>query len=154
MGEIIYIKASQMVPVIREMINIGAVVRITVTGMSMYPFLRDSKDGVELRQTNIAELMPGDIVLVEREKEEYILHRIIKKRKDCFYMMGDGQKMMEGPIYYKDIIGKVTVVWRDNHKISCSDYRWKVLSEIWRRLKPFRYTMINNYRRIVRLLRE
>ena len=44
MGEIRQITVNKMIPVIEELLEEGMRIRITVTGSSMYPFLRDKKD--------------------------------------------------------------------------------------------------------------
>ena len=66
--------------------------------MSMYPFLREDKDKVELAMTSFSCIKKGDVVLIKRESGEYVLHRVLKKSMDHFYIVGDAQQWIEGPL--------------------------------------------------------
>lgn len=148
MCEVKCIKSELMFPVIEEIMDIGIRVRITVTGMSMYPFLRENKDSVELSRIDFAKIKLGDILLVQIEEGRYILHRVFRKNKNCFYLNGDAQKTTEGPLLPEQILAKVTAVWRDNKYIACSEKSWRILSYLWRKLFPIRYLIIKIYGRL------
>ncbi len=152
MFEIKLIKADSIMPAVEELLNAGSRVRITVTGMSMYPFLRGNKDLVELIKTGFAEVKKGDILLVVRDNRQYVLHRIIKKKKDSLYINGDAQQWCEGPIRPEQIVAKVIMVWRQDRGIPCNGKIWRMLSCLWYVLFPFRYFIINFYRRMRRIL--
>jgi hypothetical protein len=141
-----------MFPFVEELMDEGIRVRITVTGMSMYPFLRDKKDSVELARSSFAEVQRGDILLVLGDDNTYVMHRLHNKKKDCFYINGDAQQWKEGPYYPNQIIAKVTTVWRENKCIPCTNVEWRVLVVIWQVLYPFRYIIINTYSRMHRLI--
>ena len=64
------IKSSKLFPVIQDLLAEGMSTRITVAGMSMYPFLREFTDSVELSTTNFEQIRYGDIVLIERKIRE------------------------------------------------------------------------------------
>lgn len=140
------IKSSKLFPVIQDLLAEGMSTRITVAGMSMYPFLREFTDSVELSTTNFEQIRYGDIVLIERKISEYVLHRIIKKDKDCFYMVGDAQQWIEGPLYPDQLVAVVTAVWRKDKRIECSNFWWKLLSSVWLKFIPFRYFLIRAYK--------
>lgn len=150
MCEIRNIKSEIMFPVIEEIMNKGVRVRITVTGMSMYPFLRENKDSVELSEIDFARIRIGDILLIQMESGQYILHRVIRKKRRSFYLNGDAQKTIEGPLKPEQIIAKAEAVWRENRYIACSDIRWRILSFLWRMLFPVRYLIIQIYWKISR----
>jgi signal peptidase len=145
MCEVKFKKVGTMMPVINELLDEGKRVRITVTGMSMYPFLRHNVDSVELMKTNYSNVHRGDIVLIVRDDKQYVLHRIIRKKKKCFYLNGDGQQWCEGPLLPEQIIAKVCNIWRKDHCISCSNKFFKVLSFLWLLVFPFRYIIIETY---------
>lgn len=66
---------------------------VTVSGVSMTPFLHPGDTVyLNLPQRNFR---PGDIVLFTRPDGRYILHRIIKRRTDCFVLLGDAQQFRE-----------------------------------------------------------
>jgi signal peptidase I len=138
MCEIISIKSNKLFPVIRDLLKNGMRTRITVTGMSMYPFLREYIDSVELSNSNFKSIHYGDIVLIERKSGEYVLHRVVRKEEYCFYIVGDAQHWVEGPLSPDQLIAVVTAIWRKNKKIECSNFWWKLPSLIWLRLLLFR----------------
>lgn len=146
MCEVKYVKAEKMFPIINEILDNGNGVRLTVTGSSMYPFLRESVDSVELYTGNYNNIYRGDIALIHRSSGEYILHRVVKKEKDCFYFAGDAQTWIEGPVMPNQLIALVKVVWRRNKSIKCSNILWKASSMIWLWLIPFRKIIYKIYR--------
>ncbi|WFR57890.1 S24/S26 family peptidase [Anaerocolumna sp. AGMB13025] len=151
MSEVKFIKASSMIPAAEELLEAGKGVRITVTGMSMYPFLRENKDSVELVKVSYKEVSKGDILLVLKDREHYVLHRLFFKRKKHFYLNGDAQQWFEGPIYPDQLIAKVSKVYREDRCIDCSDKGWRALSFLWRLIFPLRYVAIKSYRKFQRM---
>ncbi|MCX8128618.1 MAG: S24/S26 family peptidase [Clostridia bacterium] len=148
MCEVKRVKAGDMFPVISEILQTDTSVKITVTGWSMYPFLREGEDCVELSKTCFDSICRGDIVLIKRRTGEYILHRVLTKKADCFYMVGDAQQWIEGPLAPEQLTAVVTAVWRKGKRICCSSTWWRLLSALWLRMLPFRCFIINTYRRL------
>jgi hypothetical protein len=152
MFEIINVKSKDVFPLIQELLLLDKKIRLTVTGTSMYPFLRANIDSVELYHKDFCQVYIGDIVLVVRKNKEYVLHRVLHKKKDCFYIVGDAQEWIEGPLNPEQLIAVVSSVWRRNKIIKCSSIYWRLLTLIWIELRPFRYFIINSYGRLRRLL--
>ncbi|MBH1939379.1 S26 family signal peptidase [Mobilitalea sibirica] len=150
MCQIKNIEFKTLYPFVKEIIDFGKHIRITVTGMSMYPFLRSNKDSVVLKATEYSNIRKGDIVLVQMDSKQYILHRIVRRKKHFFYMCGDAQTVSEGPIRKDQIIAKVIHVWREGRCISCSNLYWRILSFNWILLFPFRRFIIMTYCRVIR----
>lgn len=67
-----------------------------------------------------------------------VLHRIAKKTKDGFYMVGDNQTELEGPIYTEQIRAIMIAFYRKGHFISCQNFIYIVLSHLWLFLRPIR----------------
>lgn len=156
MPKIIRAKSSDIFPLIREILQEGSGVCITVNGDSMYPFLRNGVDSVELAHIEYNTLKELDIVLVKRSPDEYVLHRVIKKEKDCFYIVGDALNWIEGPLFPNQLIAVTTVVWRKEKKISCCSRSWRVLSWIWTQCLPVRGFLIRIFyteRKLKRILK-
>jgi hypothetical protein len=147
MHKIKLIKANDLFPHVKELLKQEVRVRITVTGMSMYPFLRGNKDSVELKKTNFTDIKKGDIVLICRECGDYILHRVVKKDSSCFFIMGDAQQWIEGPLYPEQLQAKVAAIWRGNTRIDGSNIMLKLLTEAWDGLLPFRRMLIKILKR-------
>ena len=152
MCEIKRIKSETLFEVIKEVLSQGDKVHITVTGMSMYPFLREGIDGVELIHGSYVDINRGDIVIIQRETGEYVMHRVLNKHLDHFYIIGDAQQWIEGPLRPDQLIAIVTAVWRGDKRIDCANFWWKILSRLWLRLIPFRYLILGSYRRFRRIL--
>lgn len=147
------VKSEFIFPVIKEILDKGTSVRITVTGMSMYPFLRENIDSVELSKVDFLDIRRGDIVMILRDSSEYVMHRVIKVEKNCFYIVGDAQKSIEGPLRSNQIFAKITAVWRKDKKIDSLNIWWNLLSKLWTILLPFRGFIIKSYGKLSNLMR-
>lgn len=139
------VKSKEFFPVINEILANNQSARITIIGNSMYPFLREYHDSVELSSVDFKVVRKGDIVLVLRDSGEYVLHRVIKKQEDSFYIAGDSQISIEGPIRPNQLLAKVKKVWRYNKEIKCSGIVWRLISRLWLFCYPFRYVLIRTY---------
>lgn len=144
------VKSEELFPLVDEIIKQDASVWITVTGMSMYPFLRDGKDEVELTGATFENVRKGDIVLFKRTGGAYVLHRILRKKTDCFYIVGDAQQRVEGPIVPEQLKARVTRVKRGERVIDCNSIFMKTAVALWMVLLPFRTGIIKGYGKIRR----
>lgn len=141
-----YSKFKNIYPVINEILEMGYGTRITVTGSSMHPFLRDNIDSVELYALDNNSIGRGDIILILRDSGEYILHRVLFKKNNYFYIAGDSQCWTEGPIRENQVIGIVNTIWRRDKKIQCSNLMWRTISILWVYTFPFRRFILSAYR--------
>jgi signal peptidase I len=152
MSEVVCVKSKELFLVIKEILNQGGKARITVTGMSMYPFLRQYIDSVELSPTCFNSIRRGDIVMINRDSGYYVMHRVLKKENNHFYIVGDAQQWIEGPLRPDQLVAIITTVWRGNKLISCSKVWWQLLSCIWIYLLPVRYMIMNTYSKLRQLI--
>jgi hypothetical protein len=148
MYQVISIKSKDLFPLISEIIKQDEKVRITVTGTSMLPFLREGIDSVELTEAGFSGINRGDIVIIRRSSGEYIMHRVIKKEASCFYIMGDAQQWLEGPLYPEQLVAVITALWRRGRRIEADNFFWRALSKLWIVLIPFRQIIIGVYGRL------
>lgn len=146
------IKAATMFPLISEILSQGQCAKITVTGNSMFPFLRDGIDSVELTKGSFQQLSRGDIVMIRRTSGEYIMHRIIRKEINFFFMVGDAQQWVEGPLYPEQVVAIVTAIWRKDKRIDCSNRWWRCLTNLWLTILPYRYFILKLHRGIRKLV--
>ncbi|QNU66612.1 S24/S26 family peptidase [Ruminiclostridium herbifermentans] len=146
MCEVKKIKSAEMFPVIKEILDGGGRAWITVTGMSMYPFLREDEDSVELSSASIDTIKRGDIVLIKRVTGEYILHRVLRTEKDSFYIIGDAQQWVEGPLAPEQLVAVVTAVKRNKHQFTCQSKFWVLLVKIWINVIPLRHLFLKGIR--------
>lgn len=153
MCEIKKVKAASIFELISEILEHGQNARISISGNSMYPFLRDSIDSVELTKGSFEQLSRGDIVMIQRSDSYYVMHRIIRRDKDCFFMVGDAQQWVEGPLYPEQLVAIVTAIWRKDKRIPCSNKWWRLLSWFWLYLRPFRYFILRVRRKLYNMLK-
>jgi signal peptidase I len=125
------IESAVLFPFINEFFQNQQNVRITVTGNSMRPFLREELDSVELSSSAFSDLYFGQIVLIKRKTGEYILHRIVFKKKNCFYISGDAQIWIEGPLFPEQLVAGVTKIWRKNKPLLPDNLPLKLLYCFW-----------------------
>ena len=151
MDNIMKVKAAAIFPFIEEILEQGQNSRITVTGSSMYPFLRDGVDSVEFSKGSFDSISRGDIVLIRRRDGAYVMHRVLKKEGISFYMVGDAQQWIEGPLYADQLLAVVTAVYRKDRKIVCRSIWWRTLSGIWLWMLPCRHIVFKLYRGFRRL---
>jgi hypothetical protein len=78
------IKAAELFSLAGDILEQDGRVWITVTGMSMYPFLRGDRDSVELSKAEFPNIKKGDIVLIRRLNHVYVLHRVLRIQENSF----------------------------------------------------------------------
>ena len=123
---------------IEEALREGKSIQIRPQGYSMYPLLVPERDEVILRAVDPAELRRGDVVLYRREGSILVLHRIWRKRSDGFYMVGDNQTKVEGPIAEEQVRAIMTGIIRKGRYLSAGNPGYRFLSAVWLSLRPFR----------------
>lgn len=136
------IEMQLLLPFLKEMLAEGREIKMTVTGDSMYPLLRDRHDSVLL--ANSEQPKKYDIALFVRENGEAVLHRIVKCEREGFIMLGDNQYEKEGPIHLDQVVAVAKGVYRGTRFISFNTWWYRVYTFLWsnagtmrRVLKPF-----------------
>jgi hypothetical protein len=125
------IESEVLFPAICDLLKSNQTVRMTVTGDSMMPFLREDNDSVELSPISFKDLHFGQIVLIRRTSGQYILHRVIFKKKTCFYMAGDAQLWIEGPLLPEQLVAAVNKIWRGSSPVSQNNLLYRILIFLW-----------------------
>lgn len=132
-------------PVLIELVRQGESVTLTVTGSSMAPFLIHGRDQVCFRQPE-GPLKRGDIAFFQRRTGAYILHRIFRVDENgAYYLVGDGQQVIEGPIAPEQVFGVVTGVCRKGRWIGPEDFWWRFFAGPWLTLLPVRPLLRGGY---------
>ena len=75
----------------------------TNVGFSMYPLIREREDILHIKKSDIYK--KGDIVLYYSSSDKYVLHRIIKIKKDKYILAGDYNYFKDKPITRDQILG-------------------------------------------------
>ena len=137
----------EYVSVLKDMVEQGMEVSMTVAGTSMEPFLVHNRDKIYFRKPE-GTIKKGDMVFYQRETGAYVMHRVMKVKKQQYYTAGDHQTFLEGPIGKKQIFAKVVSVEKDGVWMTEEDKLWKFYAVWWRRLFWVR-KVVNKLKRII-----
>ena len=110
-------------------------------GDSMMPLIRQGKDLLIIQRPpewneqdygdSAVKLKRLDVPLYKRDNGAYVLHRILKVRKNDYVICGDNRYCREYGITDRNIIGVLTGVIRDGREISVTDFKYRVYSHLW-----------------------
>lgn len=145
------IPASEWIATVKPLLDEGYELKISPSGLSMYPFLVGGRDEVILRSTAQKPPVRGDIALYSRADGIHILHRVHHVKNEAYYMLGDAQTWVEGPIAKENVHAVAVSVVRKNRIISCDSFYLKCLVHIWLILRPVRPFIIWSRRVIATL---
>ena len=123
---------------IEKLLEEQNIVCTKVRGYSIYPFLLPGRDEVYVEKAKIEELKRGDVVLYRREHGILVLHRIWKRKGMAFYLVGDNQSEVEGPLDAQQMKGKMIAFTKNGKKSSVENISYRMISRIWLFLRPFR----------------
>ena len=131
------VDTREYVSVLREIAEEGKVVSMLIAGSSMAPFLCHNRDYIYFTKPE-RELRRGDMVFYQRDSGQYVMHRIYRVKPDGYYMVGDAQTQIEGPLRRNQIFAVITQVKRDGKMIRPGDFWWEFFEHIWIRIVPAR----------------
>lgn len=123
---------------IETLLKSGQTIQLYPQGYSMYPLLVSGRDEVILSPLPQEALRRGDVVLYRRDTGILVLHRIWRCGEDGYYMVGDNQVQIEGPIQEEQMIGIMTGLVRKGRLIASADPWYRILSGIWLGIRPIR----------------
>jgi len=148
---------------IEQLLADGNIIQIKPQGYSMYPLFVSGRDeaivaavvqdgeaagfsaGVGKKDfITISKLKRGDVVLYRRDKTDdagggiLVLHRIWQRKGDRFYLVGDNQKEIEGPLRPDQMRGIMVEMVRNGRKISVKNPIYRLLTGIWLVMRPVR----------------
>ena len=127
----------EYVSMLRELTEQGKEVSLLISGSSMSPFLAHQRDFICFKKPD-RDLHKGDMVFYQRKNGQFVMHRIWKVKSDGFYIVGDAQVDIEGPIQQEQIFAYVTKVKRKGKWIGPGDFWWEFFEHIWIRIVPMR----------------
>lgn len=103
----------------------------TTVGRSMRPFLRSGEDLMRIEARGEARLKAGDVVLYRRKSGRYVLHRIVKVRKEDYVLCGDNCWQLEPGIRDHQILGKLTAVIRQGREQDVTGFGYRLKVNLW-----------------------
>lgn len=134
----------EYVSVLKELVEAGKEVSITIYGGSMTPFLIHNRDKVFF-STPERPLRRGDMVFYQRLNGQYVMHRIYKVTGNGYSMIGDAQTQIESPVREEQIFARITKAERKGKLISQGDFWWDFFAKVWIRIIPLRPTLMHLY---------
>lgn len=109
----------------------------TNKGDSMMPLIKQDRDLLIIEPVH-GRLKKYDVPLYRRDSGQYVLHRILKVRKDDYVICGDNRWCKEYGITDRHIIGVLTGIVRSGKEISVNDWKYRLYVHVWCDLFPVR----------------
>jgi hypothetical protein len=114
----------------------------TNVGNSMLPLLREKRDLLIIERRPEGRCKRYDVVLYRRPSGQYVLHRILKVRKDGYVLCGDNRRCREFGVPDEWIFGILTGVVRDGKQLKLDSFRYRCYVHLWCDLFPIRAALI------------
>ncbi len=134
---------------IEQLLADGHTVQVTPEGYSMYPLFVPGRDQVIIAPLHVDEgnaasqskktIRRGDVVLYRRGQDLLVLHRVVRVRTEGFYAVGDNQTLIEGPIQYEQLRGRMTGFIRNGKEGTVCHPLYQIYSRVWLFLRPVRH---------------
>lgn len=144
------IDTREYISMLRDLTKEGHDVSLIISGSSMSPFLIHQRDTVRFRKPD-RPLRAGDIVFYQRRSGQFVMHRILSVHPEGYYIAGDAQTVVEGPVLRDQIFGLITCVCRKGRWIGPGDFWWQFFATFWRRILVLRPVFIRGYSIIYRI---
>ncbi|MBQ8640174.1 MAG: S24/S26 family peptidase [Lachnospiraceae bacterium] len=142
---------------IEQLLDQGNTVSIKPQGHSMYPMFIPGRDEAILEKAEPSRLKRGDVVLYRRDQGILVIHRIIRSTEEGFYLVGDNQHEIEGPLRPDQMKGVLTAFIRNGRYVSVRNPVYRAASHLWLFLCPVRVPLKNfvaSWKRRIRGRRE
>lgn len=133
---------------IEQLLRDGNTIKLKPQGYSMYPLFYPERDEAIIEPVDPSDLRRGDVALYRRRQSILVLHRIWKIREQKFYMVGDNQSEIEGPLDSDQFLGRLCGFVRNGHTISVKNPLYRILSSLWLRMLPVRPVVYRTTRRL------
>ena len=87
----------------------------TNVGYSMYPLIKQREDILRIVKTD--SFKKGDIVLYKSNIDHYVLHRVLKIKKDKIILAGDYNYRKDAPIVKEQVLGLLTTITKKDGRV-------------------------------------
>ena len=144
------VDTKEYVSMLRELTESGKEVSMLIAGSSMSPFLIHERDSICFKKPD-RTLRRGDMVFYQRTSGQYVMHRIYKVSAEGYYIVGDAQQDIEGPVKREQIFALITKVRRKGKWIAPGDFWWEFFEHVWIRMVPVRRLIIGSYTKMKRI---
>lgn len=138
------VDTKEYISMLRSLVEEGKQVSLIISGSSMSPFLIHARDAICFAKPD-RELQKGDMVFFQRNDGNFVMHRIYKIKDGAYYIIGDAQTTIEGPIRREQIFALIKKVRRKGRWIAPGDFWWEFFAHIWLNIIPLRRIIIKVY---------
>ena len=125
---------------LEQLLQEGNIIRLKPQGFSMYPLFIPGRDEALIQQVPVTSLKRNDVALYRRDQGILVLHRIVRVTANGYYMTGDNQYEIEGPLRPDQFRGKLIAFVRNGKEISVRNPVYRFLSALWLLMLPVRQT--------------
>jgi hypothetical protein len=131
--------SNELIPLVKELLEDGQDVMLTVSGNSMRPFYHHHKTVVKLRYPK-ENLQKFDVILYQVHNQ-YKLHRIYKIHDDMYTVYGDA--LVEKEMISKvQVFGVVLSHMEKKKTVDRHNKNYLFQVRMWALLKPFRRLLL------------
>ncbi len=130
---------------IEQLLAEGQVIQLKPRGTSMYPMFAEGRDEAVIapiekitQADGSLRLRRGDVVLYRRDGGMLVLHRICRCAREGYYLVGDHQSVVEGPIRADQIRGILIGFIRKGSYCPVRHPVYLLAGRIWLILLPVR----------------
>ena len=106
------LKTSDFETVLKE----EGTLTFTNVGYSMYPLIEQGKDILTIKRKE-REVHRYDVVLFKDGEHHYVLHRILKVKKDTLITAGDNNPFKDRPIKESQVLGILTSITKGDGRV-------------------------------------
>ena len=145
-GQIKKVPTEFYFSIVKERLKSHKSAAVTVTGVSMKPFLYPLRDSVVVVPYD-GKIKRGDVALFDTRNNKYILHRVTRVYRDfdtqipaSFDMRGDNTDRGEDFLPCEMIVGMVKSASRNGRQIEADSFLWR----FYRRAVP-----LSHFRRMI-----
>lgn len=134
---------------IEQLLREGNTICVMPQGYSMYPMLVPGRDSVMIEPVCVSDggrqavgekrIRRGDVVLYRRDAGILVLHRVFHVGKDGYYMVGDNQTQIEGPLRGDQLRGRLVGFVRHGRQYSTENLCYRAYASLWLFVRPFRH---------------
>lgn len=118
-----------------------------IKGTSMLPLLRQEKDTVVVVPAEPSQVEPMDVVLFhDRQRDRYVLHRLIAKDADTLTTLGDNCTSCER-FPREWLLGRLSSVYRGERELPLDSPAYRAYVTLWCRPWQARMRGLGLYRR-------
>ena len=131
----------------------GRTIQFKPIGYSMYPLFVPGRDEAIVAPARDAALRRGEVALYRRDGGNLVLHRICRHDGKGFYMVGDNESKLEGPLRKEQIKGILVGMIRKGKYFSSGNVIYRVAAGLWlwmRPVRPYLAGLASKIKRIVK----